>query len=466
MNQSPTPVPNQSFTTLGINQNILGILDRLQFITPTPIQHKAIPIAVTGKDLIGVAQTGTGKTLAFVIPLMQRLQVLGGLGLIVVPTRELAIQVEEVVEKLGRPLRMNSVVLIGGTDIRRQLAALNRNPHIIIATPGRLLDHMTQRSVDLRRVKIVVLDEADRMFDMGFAPQIKRIMSALPDKRQVMLFSATMPDPIVKLATAYMELPLRIEVARAGTLTDKVQQEFLMVNKEEKIRLLDSLLSQYKGTVLVFSRTKHGAKRISQAVGAMGHRATEIHSNRSLAQRQDAIRGFKNGKYRVLVATDIAARGIDVQDIELVVNFDMPEDPEDYVHRIGRTGRAGSSGLAITFVSADQRGKVRDIERLTRTTVAMKRPTTLAPVRPQAEVEASRYHADVPEGRSRSTSRPFTRGRRPGSSRFSDHTQGHSGGDSTTGSDHSLGRRRSQSTRRDSKRGMGGKRRAPSRYSR
>ncbi|MFH0873906.1 MAG: DEAD/DEAH box helicase [Candidatus Komeilibacteria bacterium] len=458
--------PNQSFQTLGINQNILAILQRLEFVTPTPIQHKAIPIAVTGKDLIGVAQTGTGKTLAFVIPLIQRLQILGGLGLIVVPTRELAIQVEEVVEKLGRSLRMSSVVLIGGTDIRRQLAALNRNPQIIIATPGRLLDHISQRSVDLRRVKIVVLDEADRMFDMGFAPQIKRVMSALPDRRQVMLFSATMPDAIVKLATAYMELPLRIEVARAGTLTEKIEQEFLMVNKEEKIRLLDSLLGQYKGTVLVFSRTKHGAKRINQAVNAMGHRSTEIHSNRSLSQRQEAMRGFKTGKYRVLVATDIAARGIDVQDIELVVNFDMPEDPEDYVHRIGRTARAGQSGRAITFVSADQRGKVRDIERLTRTTVAMKRPATLAPVRPRAEEANLRFHPDRPEGRERPVGRSFSRGRRPSRGGVSEHTRAHSGGDSMIGKDHSFGRRRSMSTRRDSKRGLSGPRRAPSRYSR
>jgi len=262
-----------------------------------------------------------------------------------------------------------------------QNQALRKNPHIIIATPGRLIDHTNQRTVDLSLMKIVVLDEADRMLDMGFAPQIKKILQLLPRERQTMLFSATMPGDIIRLANQHMKLPLQIEIARAGTLAERVDQELYMVHKEDKIRLLETLLNQYKGTVLVFSRTKHGARKICRSIMSMNHRAIEIHSNRTLAQRRDAMAGFKSGKYRVLVATDIAARGIDVTGIEVVINFDIPDDPGDYVHRIGRTGRAGEAGKAITFVAPDQRGKVRDIERLTRTTLSLSQTPALAAAR-------------------------------------------------------------------------------------
>ncbi len=373
--------PPQNFEGLGIAENLLAVVQRLKYTIPTPIQHQAIPVAISGKDLIGIAQTGTGKTLAFGIPMIQRLGTLDGKGLVLLPTRELALQVEEVLKKIGAPLGLRTAVLIGGAPMGTQLHALRNRPHIVVATPGRLLDHVQQKSVNLGHYTIVVLDEADRMLDMGFAPQIKRVLQALPRERQTMLFSATMPQEIVKLATQFMQLPLQIEVARAGTLVETVEQEFFIVHRDDKLRLLDTLLARHVGAILIFSRTKHGAKKICRAVAAMGHRAAELHSNRSLNQRRAALDGFKSGQYRILVATDIAARGIDVSNIEVVVNFDIPDDPEDYVHRIGRTARAGKAGRAITFVAPDQRGRVRDIERLTQTTLALSQPPALAPAR-------------------------------------------------------------------------------------
>ncbi len=386
-----------SFYTLGIAPKFLDILKDLQFITPTPIQEQAIPIAIEGNDIIGIAQTGTGKTLAFGIPMIQRLARAGGKGLVVLPTRELALQVDEVFRTLGSTLGLRTSVLIGGAPMGRQLQELKKTPHVIIATPGRLLDHVEHRSVDLGAMTIVVLDEADRMLDMGFAPQIKKILAGLPKVRHMMLFSATMPQDIVQIATKHMKLPLRVEIAPAGTTAERVQQELFMVAKEDKIRLLDTLLNHYRGTVLIFSRTKHGAKKICRAVIAMGHPATELHSNRSLSQRKEALGGFKSGKYRIMVATDIAARGIDVEGIELVINFDIPDDPGDYVHRIGRTARAGREGKAISFVTPDQRGKLRDIERLTRMTLKISQSPELAPrraptvaARPQRQGRAHR----------------------------------------------------------------------------
>jgi len=370
-----------SFNNLGISPSLFQILERLKFTTPTPIQEKAIPVAIAGKDMIGVAQTGTGKTLAFGIPMIQRLAIYKGKGLVVLPTRELALQVDEVLQKLGNALGLRTAVLIGGAPMGRQLSDLRKNPHIIVATPGRLLDHVEQRTLKLQAMTIIVLDEADRMLDMGFAPQIKRILKDLPRERQIMLFSATMPQDIVRIGTQHMKLPLQIEIARSGTVAEQVDQEMFMVQKEDKLRLLDTILTTYHGSILIFSRTKHGAKKICRSVASMGHSSAELHSNRSLNQRKEALTGFKLGKYRVLVATDIAARGIDVTGIELVINFDIPDDPEDYVHRVGRTGRAGSVGKAITFVAPDQRAKVRDIERLTRKTLAVSRTPQLAPAR-------------------------------------------------------------------------------------
>ncbi|MBI5743899.1 MAG: DEAD/DEAH box helicase [Elusimicrobia bacterium] len=355
------------FYGLGIAPKLLSALDALNFKVPTPIQHKAIPPASEGKDMVGIAQTGTGKTIAFSIPMIQRLAAAGqGKGLVLVPTRELALQVAEVVRKFAPMLGMNIAVVIGGESLHRQTQELRKGPRIIIATPGRLIDHIGQRTVSLADVRVLVLDEADRMFDMGFAPQIEKVMAVLPKDRQTMLFSATMPDEIMKLASRNMKLPIRIEVARPGTAAEKVEQELFIVDRGDKNALLAKLLDKYWGSVLLFVRTKHNAKKIARAIREMPHSAAEIHSNRSLAQRRDALEGFKSGKYRVLVATDIAARGIDVTGIELVINYDLPDEDGNYVHRIGRTGRAGQPGRAITFAAPDQGRDVRNIERLIR----------------------------------------------------------------------------------------------------
>lgn len=353
-----------TFDGLGIAPKILEILDNLKFTVPTPIQYQSIPAALEGKDIVGIAQTGTGKTLAFGIPMIQRLASSKGRGLVILPTRELALQVNESLNKIGKSLNLRTAVLIGGENMGRQIRDLRNNPHIIVATPGRLVDHMMQRTVSLNNVAILVLDEADHMLDIGFAPQIKRILQDVPEKRQTMLFSATMPPKIVALANSYMKLPIRVEVAPQGTAAASVTHEIFFVNRESKTDLLESLLKEYKGSALVFSRTKHGAKKIALSVRNMGHTAAEIHSNRSLSQRVQALSGFKTGVYRILVATDIAARGIDVANIELVINYDLPENPEDYVHRIGRTGRAGHEGHAISFAAPSQRFDIKAIERL------------------------------------------------------------------------------------------------------
>ncbi|HUY69567.1 MAG TPA: DEAD/DEAH box helicase [Candidatus Tyrphobacter sp.] len=352
-----------SFHGLGIAPGILGVLDKLDFKVPTPIQEKSIPPLMEGKDIIGLAQTGTGKTLAFGVPMIQA-ALSGKRGLIILPTRELAIQVEEMLSKIGSPLGVRTALLVGGDSMFRQIQALRRNPMIVVGTPGRMIDHLKRKTIDFASTSVLVVDEADRLLDMGFVPQLRQILAAVPHKRQTMLFSATMPQEIVSIANSYMKLPVRIEIARSGTVTENVTQEIFFVEKSDKPRLLEKLLYEYKGSVLVFSRTKFGAKRIAASIRALGHTASELHSDRSPGQRREALEGFKNGRYRVLVATDIAARGIDVKDIELVLNYDLPMNAEDYVHRIGRTARAGASGHAISFATPDQKRDVRDIERL------------------------------------------------------------------------------------------------------
>lgn len=361
--------PPFSFYGLGIIPRILETIIQLGFKDATPIQHKAIPIALENKDFIGIAQTGTGKTMAFVIPIIQNLAQSHSLALILVPTRELALQVEQSVAKIARPFGMKSVVLIGGAPIRTQIRALTQHPRILIATPGRLIDLMQQRKVHLNKVSILVLDEADRMLDMGFAPQIEKILKVLPSQRQTMLFSATMPPAIVRIATAYMKFPVQVEIAPPGTSAEDVSHELFIIRREKKREVLEKLLRQYRGSVLLFCRTKIGTKKIARAIRALGHRAAEIHSDRSLSQRREAMEGFRNGRYRILAATDIAARGIDVVGIELVINYDLPEDVENYIHRIGRTGRAGKAGHAISFATPDQRKDVQDIERLLKATL-------------------------------------------------------------------------------------------------
>lgn len=361
------------FAELGISASILGQLQKLGFNTPTPIQHQAIPIAISGQDLMGIAQTGTGKTMAFGIPMIQNLDKNKGTGLVLLPTRELATQVDQSLQTLGRSFGLRTAILIGGTPIGPQVRALANRPNIIIATPGRLIDHLNRKRTILSNVKILVLDEADRMLDMGFEPDIRKILATIPSgQRQTMLFSATMPEKITKLARNYMRSPLRVEVAPAGTSASGIEQEVFIVPKDKKLSLLNQLLSEYKQRILIFSRTKHGAKKITKAVELMGHRAAEIHSNKSLTQRTKALKDFKSGFTRILVATDIASRGIDVQDIEVVINYDLPDNPEDYVHRIGRTGRAGKNGKAISFAAPEQKRDIFTIERLVRVRLPIK----------------------------------------------------------------------------------------------
>ena len=392
------------FNELGVAPALLASLEKQAFNQPTPIQHQVIPLALEGKDVVGIAQTGTGKTLAFGVPMIQRLALYGGQGLILLPTRELAEQVDEVLRKMGSHLGLRTAIIIGGAPQYRQIQMLRRNPHVVIATPGRLMDHLQQKNYSLHQVKMVVLDEADRMFDIGFIPQIRQILGGVPSERQTLLFSATMPKEIAEIAGKYMKLPLRIEVAPAGTPAANVEQEVFVARKEEKTQLLEKVLADNRGTVLVFSRTKHGAKKIAAMVRAMGHTAAEIHSNRSLAQRR-ALQGFKIGRYRVLVATDIAARGIDVSNISLVINYDLPNNLEDYVHRIGRTGRAGSFGKAVSFATPNERVEIRGIERLIRKSL----PVIALPVLPPRRERSPQPYAPRHDRPFRHRSKPSRR---------------------------------------------------------
>jgi len=380
---------NASFYGLGIAPRILDILDRMKFTIPTPIQHKAIPIAIEDKDIIGIAQTGTGKTLAFAVPIIQHLSQRKGRALILVPTRELAIQVNETFQKIAPSFDIKTTVIIGGASMDLQLKALRKNPRVLVATPGRLADHMERRTVLLTDINVLVLDEADRMLDMGFLPQIERIIKFIPRNRQTMLFSATIPEEIVKMAAAHMKLPIHVEIAPSGTTAENIIQEVFIVKENSKRQLLLKLLDRYHGPVLIFSRTKIGAKKITRGLQRANHRAAEIHSNRSLAQRKEALNGFKLGKYKILVATDIAARGIDVTGIELVINYNLPDDTENYVHRIGRTGRAGHEGRAISFATPEQGKDVRNIEKLIKAAL----PIVEHPEFPKEKfIEEPKYH--------------------------------------------------------------------------
>ena len=391
------------FHGLGITNKLLEAVGSLNYSEPTPVQEQAIPVGIEGRDLIAVAQTGTGKTIAFGIPMIQRLaQSPSGRGLVVVPTRELAHQVDDALRAICRAHQMRTAVIIGGVSMEPQRRALARKPHIIIATPGRLLDHLKQRTISLANVEILVLDEADRMLDMGFAPDINRIISALTHRHQTMLFSATMPQEILAIARKHMDDPAHIEVARSGASPEEISHEMFFVDNRDKPQLLEIQLRKRTGSTLIFTRTKHGASKLARRIKAMGHSVAEIHSNRSLRQRFGAMDGFKDGEFRVLVATDIAARGIDVTNIALVINYDLPSTSEDYIHRIGRTGRAGKNGHAISFATFDQEGEVRDIEDLMNTSLPVSAlpfaPSqrsaprmNRAPSRPQA-----RSHAQVP----------------------------------------------------------------------
>jgi ATP-dependent RNA helicase RhlE len=362
---------NLSFSQLGLKPALLRRCESVGYTEPTPIQRQAIPVVLGGNDLIGCAETGTGKTAAFLLPIIQRLtetQRPGTRVLVLAPTRELATQIETNYKELNTAKTNRCANLIGGTSMSRQLADLRRAPAVVVATPGRLLDHMERGTVDLSHIEVLVLDEADRMLDMGFWPSIRRVLAKLPTQRQTLLFSATMSSAIEQIAYTTMRDPQRIDVNPRGQAAGLVMQMAYPVAATSKTALLLDLLEKERENfdrVLVFTRTRRGAERLSHILEAREHKVNRIHADRTQPQREAALRSFKDGATRVLVATDIAARGIDVDSISHVINFDVPEQPEDYVHRIGRTGRAGKTGRAITLVTPVDELSMRAIERLT-----------------------------------------------------------------------------------------------------
>jgi len=361
-----------SFNSLGLSAELLRAISEKGYSEPTPIQSQAIPVVLEGRDLLAGAQTGTGKTAGFTLPLLQRLNSVPAAGgrqavraLILTPTRELAAQVEESVRVYGKHLSLKSAVIFGGVGFTPQAEALRRGVDILVATPGRLLDHVQQRTVDLSQVEILVLDEADRMLDMGFIRDIRKVLALLPKQRQNLLFSATYTDEIKQLADGLLNSPALIEVARRNTAAELVSQVVHPVDRVRKRELLSHLIQTHDWKqVLVFTRTKHGANRLAEQLDKDGITASAIHGNKSQGARTRALADFKQGAVRVLVATDIAARGLDIDQLPHVVNFELPNVPEDYVHRIGRTGRAGNEGEALSLVCVDERDFLRDIERL------------------------------------------------------------------------------------------------------
>ncbi len=363
-----------SFSTIGLSDAMQRTVSASGYSSPTEIQEKAIPLALAGKDIIGCAPTGTGKTAAFVLPILQLLekqpsQNVAGRhprALILTPTRELCQQIEESIRTYGKVCRLRSTSVYGGVDIVRQFNSLRQGTDIVVATPGRLLDHCERRSIDLSRVEILVLDEADRMYDMGFIQAVRTIIAKVPRNRQTLLFSATMSREIRALVAEILKNPTVVEVGEPFTPVDTVLQQFYSVPQPTKLDLLVHILkNEVVGPTLVFSRTKHGADKISRRLDRHGFSSATIHSNRSQSQRMRALDGFKRRQFKVLVATDLAARGIDVEGISHVVNYDTPAFAEDYIHRIGRTGRAESKGTALTFVSGEERSYLKKIEHLT-----------------------------------------------------------------------------------------------------
>jgi ATP-dependent RNA helicase RhlE len=362
------------FSELGLSPQLLGALAAEGYSLPTPIQSQAIPPVLAGRDLCGIAQTGTGKTAAFALPILERLSAasrrpapLTCRALVLSPTRELASQIADSFRAYGSGLQLSTAVVFGGVPIGRQRQQLARGVDILVATPGRLLDLIDNRALSLSSVQVLVLDEADRMLDLGFVHALKRIVKLLPQQRQTLLFSATMPKAIAVLAQSYLTEPVKVVVTPAATTVERIDQRVIFVPSERKRDLLTAILRDpaFERT-LVFSRTKHGADRVVRHLLSSGIEAVAIHGNKSQPQRERALAGFRDGQTRILVATDIAARGIDVEGVSHVINFDLPNVPEDYVHRIGRTARAGAAGTAIAFCSDEERPYLRDIEKLTR----------------------------------------------------------------------------------------------------
>ena len=368
-----------SFMSLGLSKPLLDALAAKDYSQATPIQLQAIPTVLSGRDLLGIAQTGTGKTAAFMLPSLDRLAAANRFPkpgqvrmLVLAPTRELAAQIAASAQAYGRFTRLSVGVIFGGVPNGKSLRTVARGLDVLVATPGRLLDLIDQRALSLHELEILVLDEADQMLDLGFIHALKRIVSLVPEKRQTLFFSATMPKAIKDLADRYLTRPAEVSVTPSATAVERIQQSVVMVNQPEKTALLAMYLkTEPVARTLVFSRTKHGADKIVRLLEAAGISASAIHGNKSQVNRERAIAGFKSGNISVLVATDIAARGIDIPGVSHVVNFDLPEVPEQYVHRIGRTARAGAEGIAIAFCAPDERGNLRDIERTTRQRIAV-----------------------------------------------------------------------------------------------
>lgn len=374
------------FKKLEIIEPIVRALHNEGYTAPTPIQQQAIPVILKGRDLLGCAQTGTGKTAAFAIPILQILSAQHQSGprhirsLVLTPTRELAVQIADSFTAYGKHTGLKHTVVFGGVSQHSQVEALKRGVDIVVATPGRLLDLMNQRHVNLQHIQIFVLDEADRMLDMGFINDIKKVIARLPNKRQTLFFSATMPTEIRKLADNILDEPVSVEVAPPASTVDTIAQSVYMVSKQDKSALLLYLLKHHTiERSLVFARTKHGADKITRTLNRAGVKAAAIHGNKSQGARQGALNNFKDGTLRVLVATDIAARGIDVDNLTHVINYDLPNVPETYVHRIGRTGRAGASGVAISFCDGEEKPYLKDIQKAIRKTVPLVEAHPYAP---------------------------------------------------------------------------------------
>lgn len=411
-----------NFADLGLNKSILRAVEESGYTQMTPIQEQAIPVILDGKDFVGIAQTGTGKTAAFSLPIIQKLLKAEGKRqskstrtLILAPTRELAVQIGENVSTYGKYLHLRTTLVYGGVSEKPQIKALHAGVDVLVATPGRLLDLMNQGHVSLRDAEFLVLDEADRMLDMGFIRDIKKIIAALPNTRQTVLFSATMPQSVQALTKNILRDPVRVDVAPASTTAEKVSQHVLMVPKNRKRELLAHVLKDKElSRVLIFTRTKHGANKVAKQLEQLGISSGAIHGNKSQNARQKALNEFRSGKIRALVATDVAARGIDVDGVTHVINYELPNEPESYVHRIGRTARAGAAGVSLSFCDHEERAYLRDIEKIIRQEVPM--------------IEDHPFHLegiqiDYDDGRDDNkntrNSRPPQRNRRPGGNKSS-----------------------------------------------
>jgi ATP-dependent RNA helicase RhlE len=383
-------IEKSAFESLGLSPALLRALAENNYTIPTPIQIEAIPLAMAGHDLLGGAQTGTGKTAAFALPLLQRLSketppngARKPRALILTPTRELAVQVAESIKTYGRHLRLNVTTIYGGAGMGPQVDSLRRGTDILVATPGRLIDHMERGSAKLDAIEVLVLDEADRMLDMGFLPAIKRILNRVPKERQTLLFSATFEEQIKSLALEFMRNPKQVQVTAKNTIAETIVHRAHPVDGSRKRDLLiDILTKRHTDQVLIFGKTKHGCNRLAEQLEDAGLKAVAIHGNKSQAQRQKALRDFKMGKARVLVATDVAARGLDIPNLPLVINHDLPMVAEDYIHRIGRTGRAGAAGEALSLVSPEEGGLLRQIQRMLKVDLVMDVVEGYAPSKP------------------------------------------------------------------------------------